>query len=260
MANPFLTYAGMLNRATHLVHVYLHNDPQVVGYQMWGAPSVNDAYGNPAASGVGGLGGEALFEVARGTTFRSPTIRRNGQDMVEENRRGMTHAVFDIDDYLGAGQNLPPDDSWLFMRMQENRNGVGLLTVPGPLPVQGAIYCVPPPRSRGLAQPTFTLQGIAPSAVVGVAAAAPPPFDEDLTTAAPRPMYLVFPVPMTEFTLHNQDGANTLLVSFGPTQAMQAIAPGNEVQLFSGSTKAMVLACPNAGGCAFSIHGVLGRG
>ena len=260
MANPFYTYAGVQDRMTKLIHIALRNDPAVVGYQFWGHETVNGAYGNPAASGVGGVGISAMFQVARGTTFRSPTIRSSGRDMVEENRRGGTHAVFDMDDYTAAGVDLPPDSRWLFLRAQENRNGVGLLTVPGPLPVLGPIYCVPPTKTYGSQNPTFTLQGIAPSAVVGVAAGAPPPFDEDLTTAAPRPLFLVFPVPMTEFVIRNLDAVKTLLVSFGPEQAMQAIAPGNEVQLYSGSTKALVLATAAAGGCPWSLHGVLGRG
>ena len=260
MANPFHTYAGLMDRMTKLIHVALRNDPAVVGYQFWGQTTVNGAYGNPAASGVGGAGSVAMFQVARGTTFRSPLIRANGRDLVEENRRGGTHAVFDMDDYIAAGVALPPDDHWLFLRAQENRNGIGLLTVPGPLPVLGPIYCVPPAKSFGLPQPSFTLTGIAPSAVVGVAAGAVPPFDEDLTTAAPRPLFLVFPVPMTEFALQNLDAVKTLLVSFGPEQAMQAVAPGNEVQLYAGSTKAMVLATAAAGGCPWALHGVLGRG
>ncbi len=112
----------------------------------------------------------------------------------------------------------------------------------------------------GVPKPTFTMQGIAPSAVVGVAAGAPPPFDEDLTTAAPRPLNIVFPFPLEEFTLRNLDGAKALLVSFGPGQLMQSIPAGGEVQLYSGSTKALVLATAAAGGCPYSIHGVLGRG
>jgi len=260
MANPFYTYAGLMDRATKLIHVGLRNDPAVVGYQFWGQTTVNGAYGNPAASGVGGAGCTAMFQVGQGTTFRSPLIRRSGRDQIEENRRGSTHAVFDMDDYVAAGVTLPLDNHWLFLRAQENRNGVGLLTVPGPLPVLGPIYCVPPPKSFGLSKPTFTLTGIAPSAVVGVAAGAPPPFDEDLTTAAPRPLFMVFPVPMTEFVIRNLDAVKNLLVSFGPEQVMQTVAPGNEVQLYSGSTKVLILATAAAGGCPWSLHGVLGRG
>jgi len=260
MGNPFHTYAGVLDRSSHLVHGYLPNDPMVVGYQVYGQETVDGAYGNPAASGVLGSGSVAMFEVSRGNTLRSPTITRKGVGWVEESRRGTTHFVFDVDDYLAAGVAIPPDDNWMFLRVQENRVGVGLLEMVGAIPVLGPVYCVPPPRCYGIPKPTFTLQGIAPSAVVGVAAGAPAPFDLDLTTAAPRPLVLVLPVPMSEFTLVNLDGVETLLVSFGPDQVMQAVPPGGNVQLKSGSTKTLVLACPGAGGCPYALHGVLGRG
>jgi len=263
MGNPYLNYAGVLERNQY-VHFYLRDDdPQPVGYQLWAGPTPNELYGNPAGSGVGGGGAMPLLEVARGGYFRSPSVLRAKTGLVDgEVHRGTTHMVVNIEDYLVPGMGAPsnPNESWLFFSVQENRNGVGLLTVPGPLPVLGPIYCVPPARTYGMRQPAFTLTGTAPSAVVGVAAGAVPPFDEDLTTAAPRPMYLVFPAPLSEFTLRNDDLANTLLVSFGPGQLMQAVAPGGVVQLYSGSTKEMVLACPNAGGCPFSLYGVLGWG
>jgi len=259
MANPYLTYAGMLERSTHLVHCFMHKDPAVIAYQLWGGNTVDNAYGNPAASGVGGAGAVAMFTVNSDSTFRSPLLRRKGLGLVEENRRDQTHLIFDIDDYLAVGVNLPPDEQWLYMRVQENRRGVGLLTVVGPLPVQGAIYCMPPPKTMGLPKPSFTLQGIAPSATTSVAGA-PPVFSEDLTSAIPRPLYLVFPVPMGQFTVRNLDGAKALLVSFGPHQAMQSIPAGGEAGLTSGSTKALVLATAAAAGCPYSIYGVLARG
>jgi hypothetical protein len=258
MGSPFLTYAGMLERSTHLIHTYLPNDPAVVAYQFWGGNTVNDAYGNPAASGVGGSGAVAMFTVLDNKTFRSPTLRRKGLGLVPENRRGMTHALFDLDDYIAPGTIIPPDEQWLYLRVQENHRVAGLLTVPGPLPVLGPIYCVPPMATMGLPQPSFTMQGIAPSATTS-AAGGPPIFSEDLTSAIPRPMVLVLPFPMSEFNLTNLDGVKTLLVSFGPGQLMQPIAPGNEVQLYSGSTKMLVLATSAAGGCPFALHGVLGR-
>jgi hypothetical protein len=124
--------------------------------------------------------------------------------------------------------------------------------------VLGPIYVVPPMSAYGLPAPSFTTQAIAPSATA-CAAGLPPVFDEDLTVGDPRPLYLVFPFPLTEFTLQNLDGANDLLVSFGPGQPMMTLPAGQKTELFSGRTKEMVLACPDAGGCSFSLHGVMGR-
>jgi len=262
MSNPFHTYAGVLERTTQYIHFILKNDPAVIGYQFWIGFTVNDVYGNPAASGVGGAGAGDVFTVASGGYYRTASLIRNGWGLFEENRRGTTHALFDLEGAVMAGVGLPAvplDSMWQFFRVQEERRVIGLLTVPGPEPVLGGILCVPPALNMGMSKPTFTMQGIAPSATTSVAGA-PPVFSEDLTSAIPRPMYLVFPVPMVEFALVNLDAVKTLLVSFGPDQLMQAILPGDEVQLYSGSTKGLVLATAAAGGCPFALHGVLLRG
>jgi len=131
--SPLLTYAGLLERSRNLVHVYLRDDPQVVGYQFWGHRTVNDAYGDPLNSGVGGAGPMAMFQVARGGSYRSPTLRRKKLGLVEEIRRGTTHALFDVDDFAtpGAGGSpIPEDGSWVFLRAQEQRNA-GLAQYPG---------------------------------------------------------------------------------------------------------------------------------
>jgi hypothetical protein len=181
---------------------------------------------------------------------------------IPENRNGTTQAAFDPDDFTFAGSalTLPLDEQFLFMRVQENRNGVGLLDLAGDPtdPVLGAIYMIPTAAVYGMPHPVFTTQATAPSDT-GCVAGAPPIFDEDLTSAGPRPLYLVFPFPLTELTVRNLDGANTMLMSFGPGQPMMTLPAGSETQLFSGGTKEMILACPDAGGCSFGLHGILGR-
>lgn len=258
MPNPFLTYAGVLERSSHLIHVYLQSDPQLTGYSFYGQMTLNGAYGNPVGSGVGGAGCANLFDVNRGLFFRSPTLRRKGLAALPENRRGTTQAAFDLDDFVTPGGVTPPDDRWLYLRVQENRLGVGGLLLGGVTPLLGGIYLVPPPNAYGQGGPSFSTQGTAPSAT-GCVAGSPPVFDEDLTSAAPRPMYLVFPTPLAEFTLRNLDGAKTILVSFGAGQQMIPLPAGQDLQLFNGGTKEMVLACPDVGGCAFTLHGVLAR-
>lgn len=263
MPSPFHTYAGILERAPHLVHMYLQNDPQVQGYQFWVAPTINDAYGNPAASGVGGAGATALFQVPKDGLFRSERIRRRGLALIPENRRGTTHAVFDFDDYAvaGASLTLSPNEQYNYIRVQENRVGPGLLNFAGnPAdPVLGPLYMVPPVEAYGMSGPSFTTTGTAPSAT-GCLAGSPPRFSEDLTVAGPRPLVLVMPVPLREFTLANTDGVKNLLVATGLGQPMMTVPAGTEMQLFATNTKMFVLACPDAGGCPFSLHGILDRG
>lgn len=129
--NPFRTWAGLSERTPHLVHLILRDDPMVVGYQVWGQRSVDGAYGDPVGSGVGGVGSVALFTVARGGAFRSPALRRSGRGQIIGSTRGTTHAAFDPDDFLLPGVPLPPDNQWLFLRVQENRLNQGLLALAG---------------------------------------------------------------------------------------------------------------------------------
>lgn len=128
--NPLLTRPGMMERNKHLIHLCLRNDPQVFGYQFWGQRSVDGAYGDPVDSGVGGAGPAAMFQVQRGDCFRSPSLRRSGRGQIIGSTKGQTHLAFDPDDFLAPGVPLPPDNHWLFLRVQENR-APGLLALAG---------------------------------------------------------------------------------------------------------------------------------
>lgn len=254
--SPFQTYPGLMERNHHLVHLCLRNSPNVVGYQFWGAPTPNDAYGNPLNSGVLGVGSTAMFAVAQSGGFRSPTLRRKGLGQIVGSTRGQTHMVFDSDDYPAV---LPQDDSWMFLRVQEDHLGAGLLSLAGnPAdPCLGPIYCLPPAPYFGMRRPAFTLQATAPSST-GSSLGALPVLDEDLTSAGPRAMCLVFPRQLTELTVRNLSGVS-MLVSFGLGQGMRDVAAGGVVVLASGTatTKEIVVACPvGVAGAAFSLHAV----
>jgi len=132
-----------------------------------------------------------------------------------------------------------------------------LVSQPGQ-PVKGSIYCVPPASFFGMPQPTLALVATAPSGT-GAALGALPTFDEDLSNAAPRPMHLVFPRPLTAITITNTSG-NDLLVALGAGAPWVNLATLTEMSLFSGSTKEIFVACPDAGGAGFRIHGVCGLG
>ncbi len=132
MSSPLLSYAGLLERSTHLVHLYLQDDPAVQQYQFLGHRTVDDAYGDPLDSGVGGAGAQPLFTVPRGQSFRSPALIRKKLGLVEENRRGTTHVLYDVDDFIAVGAGgspTPPDEDWMFVRVQEQR-ATGLLYYP----------------------------------------------------------------------------------------------------------------------------------
>jgi len=253
MSNPFFTYAGLQGRSPHVVHLGWQNDPIVLGYQVWGHRTVNDAYGNPVGSGVLGAGPVAMFQVDRDGAFRSPTLRRRKTGQIIGSTRGQTHAAFDPEDYVAA---LPPDNQWMFLRTQENRIGTGLLTIAGADPCLGPIYCTPPAEFFGMRRPVFTLQGTAPSATFCIRKY-PPVWNEDLSVTDPRPMYLVFPRQLTEFTLRNL-GADPIVVALDPLQLMRMVSPGESFVLTSGSAtvKGIVLASNGAAGTAFSLNAV----
>ena len=259
MGSPFLTHAGLLERSTHLIHQKVVNDPQVQAYQFWGAISINDAYGNPTNSGVGGAGAAPLFQVPKNGSFHSSRIRDRGIRMMGS-LKGGTHVMYDPDDIttVGAAALVSPEDRLLFVRVQENRMGVGLLDLNGDPtdPVLGPISVVPPAAASSAPNFAFTVQSIAPSST-GCVAGNPPVYSEDLTSAAPRPLHLVFPRSLTQVTIRNLDGANDLLVSFGPGQGMMTIPAGVEESTYSGGGQDIILSCPDVGGCPFRIHGVL---
>jgi hypothetical protein len=187
-------------------------------------------------------------------------LRRKKLGLLEENRRGTTHLLFDVEDFVVpavGGADIGPDSEWLFLRTQESR-GVGLLDLGGvPAdPCLGPIYCIPPAVFFGSYEPTFSLQGTAPSSTAS-AAGGVADLDEDLTSAAPRAMYLVFPKPLTALSIRNLSAVN-LLVSFGPSQLMRNVPAGGELPFYSGATKEVLLACPDGvAGAAFSLHGVV---
>ena len=260
MSNPFLTYPGIVERSRDIIHLCLRDKPITVGYQFWGHRSINDAYGDPTNSGVGGAGASALFAVHKGQAFRSPSLRRSGRGQVHGSIKGQTHAVFTGADYAvpGVGSSpVPPDEHWVYVRVQEERIGAGLLTMAGPLPVLGPICCVPPAVFFGTHNPSFTMQGTAPSSTAS-AAMSTPDLDEDLTSAAPRAMHLVFPSRLSKVHIRNISLVN-LLVSFGPGQPMVNVAAGDSLNVTSHQTsiKEVLLACPDGvAGADFTFHGV----
>ena len=399
MSNPLLTRPGVVERAPGLVHLCLRDALTVAGYQFWGSNTVDDAYGDPTDSGVGGAGPTALFTVGRGLGFRSPALRRSGRGQIIGSTKGQTHVVFDPADFNTPGAGLPPDDQFMFIRVQENRAALGFLALPGipeatitlagvgvgdritikgivfdfaagandlagkagtvgdpflvglgasdnfaaanltaalndngdvspamdlvvpllmhtfatnpgapsavvvvqpedagatlllgnagtftittsnqglmaldadalaagtlvwdadPLtPVLGSIFVLPSATHFGRRDPSFTLEGTAPSSTTS-AAGFLPVVGDDLGSAAPRALHLVFPGWLSEVSIRNLSAVN-LLVCFGPGQPMRTVAAGLQLALTSGKAgvKEVLLACPDGvAGAAFTLHAV----
>lgn len=266
LPGPMGTWAGVVERKPHFIDMMLRNSPDVSAYRFFGQSSVDGAYGDPGGggtSGVGGAGCNLMFTVQRGTMYRSRTIRQR-KWMIEDSMKGITRAVFDLDDFLdpGAGLNLPADNGYLFLRVQEFRvalnnwatYNVGLGG--GDEPQLGPIYIVPVTEFWGLSEPTLTLAGTAPDGTdctVGLA----PVFNEKWHDGAPlmNPLYLVFPRPLTAITVRNDEaaGGDPLLLSMGVGMPMANIPPQAELSLFTGASKEMILA-GSGGPVAFSLY------
>ena len=130
MNTPLLTYFGVSQRSPRLVEMYRHDALPIVGYQFWGHSTPDGAYGDVPQSDVGGDGATFMFAVTRGQQYRSPGLRRRGLGFFETNRRGQTTVFFDPEDYTTPGGDFGMDEDWLFVRVQENRLGSGLLAYP----------------------------------------------------------------------------------------------------------------------------------
>lgn len=117
--------------------------PGVPKIRVYGAARLNDAYGNVA--GVGGGGVLPMFEVQSGATFISPSLKARKLPAVEETNRGLTRMVFDPDDFATPAQPagttyLPTDDQSLFIRIALWNPTTGGWNPPGP------IMIIPPLR------------------------------------------------------------------------------------------------------------------
>lgn len=268
MSNPVLTVPGLVARYTRQIDLQFRDTPEVAAWQVYGHHTLNDAYGNPDTSGVGGSGPLVMFTVRKSAVFASDSVRRKGGGLWGENTRGTARALFDVEDFMVPANPVPVvalDDQWLYLRVQQNRVAAGgLLVVPGGVdagdPILGPLYLVPPPAAFGSPEPSLTLNGTAPSNT-GCTLSNVPAFSLDGT--APGPLHIVFPRPLSYLRLQNTKAAGgpNLLFCYGPGQSMQRIAPGEETVLYSGQTKDLLLAREAGnGGCTFDLTGTLRLG
>lgn len=255
---PLGVHAGIVERFPHQIDLMLRDRPGITAYQLWGASSVDDAYGNLATSGVGGTGGTNFILINQGASFRSPGPTSRGHGMIDESRRGMSRIFFDPDDYVDPAlpSPMPSDDEFLYIRVQEAAQVVpGLRVVTGAinigLPVQGPILVIPPYNFYATDHPSLQITGTAPSSTLCAAGSIP---NVDETMQVPLPMHIVLPVACA-CVVNNQDGGgNELLVSSGMGSQMIPVPDGEQID-FMGVTREIVLArTAGAGGCSFTLR------
>lgn len=267
---PMSTRIGVSQRYPHLVDLIIRDSKLVSGYRLWLSRSLVDAYGTVEDSGLSGTGGDQVLEVPVGKLAQSISVECRGWASTAEVRRGQSSFIFDPDDFIVPNPpnipNVPSDGEFLYARVQENRTTTGWAAVPHTadknpdMPILGATLVVPNPSFFARAAGVMSLAGIAPAGS-DCAVGSVPVFDP--TAQKPMPMYIVFPRPMASLNIRNTDGANDLLVCFGPGQPMIKINKGDEL-LPTGSgyslpgVTELILAMDGAGGgCAFSLDGMV---
>jgi len=267
---PLETMVEMVERLPHFVDLMIKNRPGVRSYQLYAHKSLNDAYGNPAAtgggnSGVAGAGAVAFTTVDRGMTRRSATIRRRGLGILDENRRGMSRVVYDPSDFVGAA--FSPDEEFVYIRVQEWDPFAGqfrevLGVTNNTDPVLGPIYILPRSGFFNARFPTMMLAGLAP-ANTGATEGALPPLHVDGQN--PSAMHFVLPRAADDLRIRNTHATQDMLIAFGLGQPMARIPAGEEYPIFDGSVKHILVASTdNGGGGAvaptFSGYASVGQG
>lgn len=212
--------------------------PGVQKIRVSGAARLNDAYGNFA--GVGGGGVLPMFEVLSGATYKSPSLMARKLPSLEDINREATRMVFDPDDFATPAQApgtsyLPTDDQTIFIRISTWNPVASAWNPPGP------IMAIPPYDFMTTKQPTFTVSGIAPNLNIG---AFPPNIPDFLP-----PTVLNFLLPAYGETVSVEDleavGGLPIFVSYHPGVPPMVVRPDHEVCLTGAGVPEFFIACPN---------------
>ena len=217
--------------------------PGVQKIRVSGASRLNDAYGNVA--GVGGGGVIPMFEVLSGATFMSPSARSKNRPF-EDTNRGVTRMIFDPDDFATPAQApgtsyLPTDDQVLFLRV-ETWNPVTLgWNAPGPITI---IPCYDFFTTK---EPVFTVTGLTPDMALGAWPAGLPDF------MPPTTMNFLLPAYSQTISVGNLDPARVLFTAFHPGMSPTVIMPQSDMGLTGAGVPEFFVGCPD-GNIWFTIR------
>jgi hypothetical protein len=244
---------NVLDRSTGFARLQFINDENILGYRIRVANSLDNAYG--AFNGVGGVGTTALFDVLRGRSFISKTIRQRGTGIIGDTIRGQTRATFDPNEYFGVSAVVPPDSHLWFLRVQLST--VATAAAAGSVPAgfpggvfpgtasatdQSKILIMPDPAFQSVPRPALSLYGTAPS-LAGAVPGLPAP-----------PQALVFGVPAfaDAIVITNHDAALPLFFAVSEDQPLIQIDPQASISHASGMKDDLVL-CSTGGNPNFSL-------
>jgi hypothetical protein len=167
---PFGNAPQLVERKARLIDMMVRDQAEVSALQFYGARTLDAAYVAPTASGMpGGAGTQAspLFTVGRSQQFRSQSVGRRRWSWYGETLRGMSRVAFDPTDYAGdISTNLPSDEEYWYVRMQESRPSVGAQAAVGNVDL-----------SAVAALDTVLIAGITFTAIAGAGTPAAQTFD-----------------------------------------------------------------------------------
>ena len=256
---PFDVAPRVVQRSTNLIDLIIQNRPGTDMYRLWGAKSVDDAYGNLTGSGVGTVDPTLMMTTMKDTIGQSPSIISR-RVQCEENRRGQTSFQFDMDDFVAPA--VPPpfrgDDFPVYVRLQEYRAGVWTSVV-GPVnnghPILGPILVVPPVNFYGQSiSGTLNIAGTAP---VGTGCTQGEPPLVDLSVQTPTPMHIVLPKTCTNILITPQTAGKAILVSFGLHDPMIEIQNSYPFTMDSSRGIHEIILAANTDAAPFTIHAVM---
>ena len=209
--------------------------PGVPKIRVSGAARLNDAYGNVA--GVGGGGVLPMFEVLSGATFKSPSVMSKNHPF-EDTNRGLTRMILDLDDFATPAQPpgtsyLPTDDQTLFMRVETWNPVLNVWNAPGP------IIIIPPYDFFTTKEPVFTVTGLTPNMSLGAWPAGLPDFMQ------PTTLNFLLPAYSQTISVGNLDSGKVLFVSFHPGMPPTVIMPKTDMGLTGSGVPEYFVGCPD---------------
>ena len=240
-----IPFANILYRAEQFAQIQFINNPDILGYRVRVANSLDNAYG--PTNGVGGVGTTAVFEVLRGRTFISKDIRQKRTAISGDITRGQTRATFNPTEYFGLSPEVPPDSDLWYLRFQVST--VATAAAGGSVPAgypggafpgtasstdQSDILIMQTPDFFSVPRPALTLYGTAPD--VGAAPGLPAP-----------PESMAFHVPaFADAMVITNHGAAPLFVAVGQGLPMMQVDPGTSISHSSGMKDEIALAADGA--------------
>lgn len=244
---------NVLDRSEGFARIQFINDEDILGYRIRVANSLDNAYG--PFNGVGGVGTTALFDVLRGQSFISKTIRQRGTGILGETARGQTRAVFDPNEFFGLSPEVPSDDNLWFLRIQVSTVATAAIAgsvqtgfpggaFPGTANAsdQSKILIMRDPGFNSVPRPAISLSGTAPN-LAGATPGLPAP-----------PEALVFGVPAfaDAIVITNHSATDPLFFAVATDQPLMQVNPNSSLSHASGMKDDLVF-CAAAGNPTFSL-------